>query len=152
VRWEWDARCLPPLQQLKLAIYGTATAATIHATGEARVPVQPDRTSLHIGVVTTAGSAARAASRNAVRTSAVLARIREALGPGADIHTANYSLRRNFPDGFFATNTVDVTAPDAADRSCHEARAHPRLRRGGQAGGLSYIRAFTPVTEPVLRT
>lgn len=86
----------------------------VRATGEAEVSVRPDQTRLRLAVASTAGTAEHARAKNAERTTQVIARLREFLGQDADIRTANYSLTKNYSDGYVANNTIDVHVHDPA--------------------------------------
>src|SRR5437870_2522002 len=86
----------------------------VRATGEAEVSVRPDQTRLRLAVISTAGNAEHARAKNAERTTEVIARLREFLGQDADIRTANFSLNKNYSNGFFANNTIEVRVHDPA--------------------------------------
>lgn len=86
--------------------------AVVRATAEATVSIRPDQTRLRVGVVSSAGSAERASAKNAERTTDVITRVRDILGPTAEIHTANYSLARDTANGYTVTNTVEVQVPE----------------------------------------
>jgi uncharacterized protein YggE len=86
----------------------------VRATGEAEVSVRPDQTHLRLAVVSTAGNAEHAREKNAERTTALIARLRELLGQDADIRTANYSLTRNYSGGYIADNMIEVRVHDPA--------------------------------------
>jgi uncharacterized protein len=101
-----------------------APRATIRTTGEASVKAKPDQALLHIGVVTQAQTAQSAATQNAQRLDTVLAELRRALAPEAEIKTISYSLHPNYRyprEGgaptlinYTATNIVQVTINDLA--------------------------------------
>jgi uncharacterized protein YggE len=104
-----------PLAALLLIAAGMALGETpqvVRATGEAVLSIQPDQTWLKISVAATAGSAGRAAARNADRTARVIACARDIAGPTARIHSANYTLTRRF-DGFVAADTVEIRLSDS---------------------------------------
>jgi uncharacterized protein len=65
---------------------------SIRVTGEAAVTTKPDQAQIDLGVVTEAKNAQIAATENAEKLDAVLAELRNALGPGADIKSTSYSL------------------------------------------------------------
>lgn len=88
--------------------------AVVRATGETTVRVRPDQTRVRIGVVTRAGKAERAAAKNAETTTEVIRRVREILGPDADVRTANYSLT-SFTGNYVANNTIEVHVHDPAN-------------------------------------
>lgn len=95
---------------------------SINTTGEAVVSVAPDRARIDVGVVTQAGTSQQAASQNAQKLEATLARLRSLLGANADIKTVSYSLTPNYRypqgggeptiTGYTATNIVRVTLDD----------------------------------------
>ena len=88
----------------------------IEVTAEAETRVTPDRAHLDFGVMTRADTAAGAAQQNAARMKAVLAAVRGALEPKAQIGTGVYSLRAEYGPpregaepritGYVATNVV----------------------------------------------
>ncbi len=86
----------------------------VRATGEATVSVRADQTRLRFAVVSKAGAIESARAKNAERTADVIARLRQFLGQDADIRTANYSLNKNYSDGYVANNTIDVRVHDPA--------------------------------------
>ena len=71
---------------------GVPVGKIIRATSEATVTVAPDQAKMLVAVVTQAPAAAAAASENAAKAEAVLAALRAALEPGAEIKTAGYSI------------------------------------------------------------
>ena len=83
----------------------------IRATGEGVVSAQPDQARLRFAVVSTAGTAERARSRNADIATKVIAQLRDTLGQDADVRTANYSLNR-YADGYAANSTIEVRVND----------------------------------------
>ena len=95
---------------------------TIRVTGESTVTVKPDQAIIDVGVTTQSASAQTDASQNAQKTDAVIAEIRRALGPGADIRTISYSLSPNYRypreggqptiDGYIASNIVQLKIND----------------------------------------
>ena len=98
------------------------TTASVRATAEATASAKPDRARVVIGVVTRAATAQTAAAENARQVAAVLAALRQTLGPGAGMQTVNYSLAPDYrypreggtPSlaGYTATNGVEVTVDD----------------------------------------
>ena len=94
------------------------TRPFVRVTGEASVSAKPDQAEINIGVATQAPTADDAATQNAKQTTAVLAALRDILGPTADIKTVNYSLTpvQRYPPnggsptitGYSATNTVHI--------------------------------------------
>jgi len=109
-----------------LASAGPATAAqprpaTIEVTGEAKVSQTPDRVYIDIGVTTQAQTSEAAASRNAASLTAVIAAIRRAAGPAAQLTTTEYAINPNYrypPHGtativgYTASNVVQVRLDD----------------------------------------
>src|SRR4051794_34586283 len=87
-------------------------ATVVRASGDALVSVRADQARLRFGVVTKSGTAERAREKNAERATNVIARLRELLGPDADIKTANYSLNKSYLDEFVASNIVQVNLTD----------------------------------------
>jgi uncharacterized protein YggE len=95
---------------------------SIRVSGEATVMAQPDQARIDIGVTTQAQTAQAAAANNAQRTETVLSELRRALGAGAEIKTAGYSLNPDYSYpkeggrptiiGYTATNVVRVTLND----------------------------------------
>src|SRR6476620_8207256 len=94
----------------------------IRAIGEGVGSGAPDQAQVDLTVVTQAASAQDAAAQNANQTSTVLARLKQLLGPAADIKTLNYSLTPNYNyprdggnptlTGFIGSNTLKVTVSD----------------------------------------
>ena len=98
--------------------------SSIRVTGDARVSAQPDRVQIDLGVQTQAPLSQDAAAANARQLEAVLAAVRKAAGPGAQLKTVSYSLSPNYQyhsgggeptiTGFTALNVVQVTLDDLA--------------------------------------
>lgn len=95
----------------------------VRSLGQATVSARPDQVQVQFGVVNQATSAQDAANQNATQTSAVLAALQSALGPGADIKTVGYSLTANYTypsggqavlSGYTASNMVEVTTTQLA--------------------------------------
>jgi uncharacterized protein YggE len=95
--------------------------ATLEVTGQAKVSESPDRVYIDIGVTTRARSSETAASRNAQQLSAVLAAMKRAAGPGAQLTTTEYSLSPDYSYpphgpaaivGYTASNVVRVRLDD----------------------------------------
>jgi len=101
-----------------------ATLSSIRVTGDARVSAQPDRVQIDLGVQTQAQLSQQAASANARQLDAVLAAVRKAAGPGAQLKTVSYSLSPNYQyhpgggeptiTGYTALNVVEVVLDDLA--------------------------------------
>ncbi len=97
------------------------TSRLVRAVGEAVLAVKPDLAKLNVGVVTQANTAREANMQNAAQVDAVLAQLRQVLGPAADLQTTSYSLTPNYryiqgspPTllGYTATNNVEVNISD----------------------------------------
>lgn len=96
--------------------------ATIQVTGQAKVSETPDRVYIDIGVTTQAPKSQDAAAHNASRVSAVIAAVKRAAGPGAQLSTTEYSVRPNYnyprgggtPKvvGYTVSNVVQVRLDD----------------------------------------
>ena len=92
----------------------------VQAAGSATVTASPDQVKVDIGVTTTANTAQEASSQNATQMTAVIAQVRQILGPEADVKTIGYSVsptyRGNPPvlAGYTATNTIEVTAGESS--------------------------------------
>jgi uncharacterized protein len=88
--------------------------AVVRATGEAVVSVRADQTALRLSVVSTGRNAERAGTKNAEKTTEVITRLRDVLGPDANIRTVNYASNKSRVDGYVANNTIEVHVPDPA--------------------------------------
>lgn len=95
--------------------------ATIQVTGEAKVSQTPDRAYIEIGVTTQARDSEAAASQNASRLTAVVAGVKRAAGPGAQLTTSQYSINPNYSYprdgaptimGYTAMNVISVRLDD----------------------------------------
>src|SRR5215467_8441246 len=80
-----------PLAAQPLGV-ASSTLSSIRVTGDARVSARPDRVQIDLGVQTLAPQSQDAAGANARQLDAVLASVRKAAGPGAQIKTVSYSL------------------------------------------------------------
>jgi uncharacterized protein len=93
---------------------------TVQAVGSATVSAPPDQVKVDIGVTTTADTAQDSSSQNATQMTAVIAQVRQVLGPAADIKTIGYSVSPNYRGnppvlaGYITTNTIEVTAGESA--------------------------------------
>lgn len=83
----------------------------------------PDRARIELGVVTQALTSEEAATRNGRTMNAVLAALRDKLGPTATIETTSYAVQPDYQygagtepkiTGYTATNLVRVTLDDLA--------------------------------------
>jgi uncharacterized protein YggE len=98
--------------------------SSIRVTGNAVVTANPDRARIDVGVVTQSPQSQTAVSQNASKVEVLLATLRKALGPGADIKTLSYSLNPDYQyrassgpstiSGYSATNIVRVMVDDLA--------------------------------------
>jgi hypothetical protein len=96
--------------------------ATIRVTGQAKVSEIPDRVYIDIGVTTQAPKSEAAATENATRLSAVIAAVKRAGGPGAQLTTTEYSISPNYTYprnggnptvvGYTVSNVVEVRLDD----------------------------------------
>jgi hypothetical protein len=94
----------------------------VRANGEAVIQAKPDLARIDFGVTGQASTAQAAAAQNAQQLDAVLAALRKALGPSAEIKTVSYSLHPDYrypkeggkPQivGYTATNVVQATTSD----------------------------------------
>ncbi|HEV7392862.1 MAG TPA: SIMPL domain-containing protein [Burkholderiales bacterium] len=93
-------------------------ASSIEVSAEAEVEVAADVALIDVGVVTRAPTAAAAARENGERMQAVLARIRNAFGPKAQLSTGMYALNPVYSaprdgtepkvTGYSASNVIHV--------------------------------------------
>ncbi len=120
----WVAACgasgAPALAQTPAA---AAAVSSIRVTGDSRISARPDRVQIDIGVSTEAQLSQQAAADNARELEAVLAAVRKAAGPGAELRTVSYSLSPKYQYhpgaeptliGYTALNVVQVTLDDLA--------------------------------------
>jgi uncharacterized protein len=94
----------------------------VRASGDAVIQAKPDLARIDFGVISQAATAQAAGAQNAKQFEAVLAALRKALGPSAEIKTVNYSLQPEYkypkeggkPQivGYTASNTVQATTTD----------------------------------------
>ena len=100
-----------------------SSATRIRAAGEAEVVVPPDRAWVDVALVTRNVEASAAVAANAEESQRVLAALREALGPDAQIASAGYSLAPSYRyiqgqgqqlDGFMVRNRLRVTLQDVS--------------------------------------
>jgi uncharacterized protein YggE len=111
--------CVLLLPALAQAAAGeTRPTRSIEVTGEARIDVAPDLALADFGVVTQAETAEAAAGENSSRMERVVAALRKAAGPDAQISTGAYSIRPVYTSpkeraeprisGYNVSNTVHV--------------------------------------------
>jgi uncharacterized protein YggE len=103
---------------------GAPAAGAVVDSRQARVSATPDRVQIDLGVQTQAPLSQEAASTNARQLDAVLAAVRKAAGPGAQLKTISYSLSPNYQyhsgggeptiTGYTALNVVQVQLDDLA--------------------------------------
>src|SRR6267154_1156591 len=104
--------------------------SSIRVSGDARITARPDRVQIDIGVSTRAVQSQEAASQCARQVDAVLAAVRKATGPAADLKTISYSLNPTYqyhPKGEEPTLTgysaLDVVRAQALREAATRARA-----------------------------
>jgi uncharacterized protein YggE len=98
--------------------------STVRSHGQASVSVKPDQVRVDVGVVSQAPTAQAAGAQNAKQLADVLAELKKALGPAAEIRTTNYSLQPLYKSdrtgsapvivGYSASNTVQVKLDEVA--------------------------------------
>jgi hypothetical protein len=97
------------------------SATRIRASGKAVAVVAPDRAWVDLAIVTRDAEASRAVEANAGESKRVTAALGKAVGQGAEISTAGYSLAPNYTyisgqgqklDGFIVRNRLRVTLED----------------------------------------
>jgi uncharacterized protein YggE len=98
--------------------------ARVIAHGEGEVRVKPDQVRIQIGVTTQAPTAQEAGGQNAKHSVAVIAELKQQLGPTAEFQTTNYSLHPTYKSqrdggkptivGYQANNTVEVKLTDVS--------------------------------------
>lgn len=94
----------------------------VRASGEGTVTVRPDAARVGLSIVTQDATAAEVASKNSTAAAAVIAAIRQLLGPNADVKTVSYNLTPTYTyprdgspqqlTGFLATNSIEAVAGD----------------------------------------
>jgi uncharacterized protein YggE len=99
-----------------------ANLSSIRVNAASTITANPDRARIDVGVVTQAPQSQAAVSQNARTFNTVLASLRKAFGPGADIKTLSYSLTPDYQyhassgqptiNSYTATNVVRVTIDD----------------------------------------
>ena len=102
--------------------HAVSAPATLHVSAAATVDPAPDRVYIEVGVRTQAAQPKVAATDNATRIAAVLAAVRKAAGPTAELTTANYSVAPQYAysnsgkppaiTGYVVTNLVRVRLDD----------------------------------------
>lgn len=122
-----DSKGLTGMLSLAALLFATAAAAHepemgIRVAGEGSLTVKPDQVEIDVGVATQAERAEAAASGNAKQLQTTLEKLRQALGPNANVKTLSYSLVPNYrypKDGgaptitsYTATNLVRVELND----------------------------------------
>jgi uncharacterized protein YggE len=109
------------LTEATYAQVATTRVPSVRAIGEATITATPDLAKLSFSVETRGATAQEASAANATQTTGLLAALRSAIGPGADIRTINYSINPiySYPSGsapvltgYAATNTVEVSLTD----------------------------------------
>jgi uncharacterized protein YggE len=102
--------------------------STLTAIGEAKVSARPDRAEVVVGVTSTAKTAKDAAAQNAMRSEAMIGKLRSAMGKQIEIETVSYNLNPDYRpprpgdqekgpeiNGYTATNLLRVTVLPLAD-------------------------------------
>ena len=98
-----------------------STQRTVQATGSATIYATPDQAHLDVGVVTNAATAQDSAQQNATLTTAVLAALKNVLGPNGTTQTVSYYVTPRYSTaagqgnvivGYTTSNTVRVTTTD----------------------------------------
>ena len=94
----------------------------VRASGQGSVSVRPDQLKVNVGVVTQGNTAQEASDQNAALMSAVMDKLRQLVGPSAEIKTVGYSVTPNYRyppgggvptlTGYTANNTMEVTTSD----------------------------------------
>ena len=94
---------------------------SVRATGEGVVSAMPDLVKLSLTITTQANTAQEATDQNATTSQAVNTKVKALLGTNGEIKTVAYSVNPNYRSlptggqalvGFFASNTLEVTAYD----------------------------------------
>ena len=127
----------------------------VRATGESVIQAKPDLARIDFGVTTQGPTAQAAGAQNAKQFEAVLAALRKALGPSAEVKTVNYSLQPEYkypkeggkPQivGYTATNIVQATTTDLD-------RVGPLIDAATQAGATNVQQLqFTLKDEQAVR-
>lgn len=149
-----------PAAQSGQSVQAIAVRESIRATGEGTATATPDQAELNIGVVTQATTADQASAENARKVEAVLAAVRRALEPAAEVKTIGYSITPNYVypreggeakiTGYIASNTVRVKTSELN-------RVGPVIDAASQAGannvqGLQFsVKDDAPVRAAALR-
>ncbi|MDA8349534.1 MAG: SIMPL domain-containing protein [Pseudomonadota bacterium] len=116
------ALAFTPTLALAAVSLGVPTPATLQVSAGATVDPAPDRVYIEVGVRTEALQPKVAAADNASRVANVLAAVRKAAGPEAQLTTADYSLAPQYQysnsgkppavTGYTVTNLVRVRLDD----------------------------------------
>jgi uncharacterized protein len=91
--------------------------ATIQVSGTAQVSETPDRVYIDVGVSTQAPRSEDAASQNAARLATVIAAVKRAAGPSAQLTTTEYSISPdyNYPRGGGTPTVVGYTVSNVVE-------------------------------------
>lgn len=113
---------LVPALAFAKTLPGGPAPAIVRVSAEATVSRAPDRVYIDVGVRTVAPSPNVAATDNATRLARVIAAVRKASGPGAQLTTTGYTLAPQYqyhsdgkpptPTGYAVTNQVQVRLDD----------------------------------------
>lgn len=116
------ALVLAPALALAGPTTGARAPATVQVSARATVSRAPDRVYIDVGVRAEARSPQAAAADNAARLATVIAAVRKASGPDAQLTTANYSVSPQYEyhrngkpptlTGYAVTNLVRVRLDD----------------------------------------
>jgi uncharacterized protein YggE len=96
-------------------------APSVRASGEGVVSAVPDLVKVNLTITTQANTAQEASDQNATTSQAVTTRVKALIGNNGDVKTISYSVNPNYRTiptggqaltGFFASNTLEVTAHD----------------------------------------
>src|SRR6516165_7527391 len=117
-------RLIAPLLGLTVVavtLAAQSTQRTVQATGSATIYATPDQAQLDVGVVTNAATAQDSAQQNATLSAAVLAALKNVLGPNGTTQTVSYYVNPRYSTaagqsnvivGYTTSNTVRVTTID----------------------------------------
>jgi uncharacterized protein YggE len=130
--------------------------ATLQVTGEARVSQAPDRVYIDLGVTTQAQRSEAATAQNAARISAVVAAVKRAAGPGAQLTTTEYSVTPSYhyPHDGGTPTIVGYTASNVVRVRLDDLTRIGRVIDAATAAGSNNVRdiRFTLRNEEAART
>lgn len=118
------ALAFTPALALAVPSHAVAVPTTLQVSAQATVEPVPDRVYIEVGVRTEARQPKVAAADNAAHVASVLAAVRKAAGPHAQLTTADYSLAAQYRysshgkpptvSGYVVTNLVRVRLDELA--------------------------------------